>query len=1453
MASGSGFSSYSPNHIRYLQRRFLERAVSGDPNVLFRGVVDYAGIRLWRVMGISRFWMGSEQKALATRQLMADLLAGLHSEKIPTVFLVLGDRNEITILIGSFRDNEPWDELSRGGVIGDLHTIAGGLQSAFPGIFLQECSQGEWLRFYGMIRDAPGLSLITGTPTPKVGTEQLGVEQIERLIRGMYGCQWGYIVVSKPLSPAIADELYNEALQEITVVTNAQQSTAASPVAQAYSEQLKVYLERQTLGKAVGLWRVSAYCFGRDPSSFLRVRAVAQAVFGGEKSQPDPIRILDCPGPAYALKVAHLGQLVVPCAEPAPGKIAYLYHYASVLHSGELATLMHLPQEEMPGYVVRDYARFDVSPPDLSQPLRGRTIPIGEIMDRNEGTHNLYNLEVDRLSEHGLVVGVTGSGKTNTAFYLLQEAWKQRIPFLVVEPAKAEYRELLDAAQHPSIGAALRVFTLGDERISPFRLNPFQVLPGVPVQTHIDHLKDVFNASFAMYGPMPQVLEQCIYSIYEDRGWDMASGRNLRGDHSQAYPTLTDLFNKIDQVVEQLGYGPRITPELKAALKVRVNSLRIGGKGKMMDTHLSIPIPTLLKQPTVLELQAVGDDDEKAFLMGLVWIFLYEYYASTPPPADDESRIRHITLIEEAHRLLTEVPVSVNPEVANTRGKAVESFCHMLSEIRAYGEGILIADQIPSRLAADAVKNTGLKIVHRLVSDEDRMVMAGAMNLDEFQVRYLSTLGKGDAAVYAEGDDRPYLVHVPQSKGPRVPGEVSLGEGGSPPMRLLSEPAPAVPVRVDLGSEERVDIRLGSEPMAGLPEDVPIRLGPTEETIHIQLGPEQPTAPASPAGPGARPRLSPDLVETQTDERPAGGDEIRITLGPTAPAREDAAASSQEVPPAFGDDIGITLGPTVPATDEDDADAGPRIVLRETSPAAAPAEKDDVRIALGADADQPPAAGGQDTTEASPQVVRIAIESPGDGAAGQTPTVVHIAIEAPPAQQPPTSVRPAGAEAAPLPADSVRVEAAPSPPAPAPAVEAAPLAAPVPTEAAPAPLPPAPAVEAAPPASTGTGETAPPAVGPGTWADLEPTPRPTPPGGEEPARTPPSAPGEPLRIEVPASPPSGEAPARTPPPTPGEPLRVEVPSMEDRLPPAAGPTIAISAGETLLPSDQRVRDHMAGFRQQETLVEVFAPALTSCPSCAGPCTHYALARRVAGERAVQSAFARYVLTCVHEASYLAAGWPAVLQWLRRSIPYTRDERALIVLALRLLTDDHFRFLGDTYQWPYAEVHKAHAAFQSAMERALPGSEDAAAAGQSDLSTFQSLYRGLCRRTFDPYPQCSQVCPDNLCMYRFHLVPLAAEEVWLHQRYVNSFHPPAEPSAPVDLHIAQALRRTASEAVRIILADETPEQAKLRSGACFLVQKAYGWSMADQEQRYKAAERGVAAVLGPTRIHVRTGG
>ena len=124
-----------------------------------------------------------------------------------------------------------------------------------------------------------------------------------------------------------------------------------------------------------------------------------------------------------------------------------------------------------------------------------------------------------------------------------------------------------------------------------------------------------------------------------------------------------------------------------------------------------------------------------------------------------------MTVIEEAHRLLANVsPVASDPEAADPRRKVVEQVSDMLAELRAYGEGVVIVEQIPSKIIPDAVKNTGFKIVHKLLAGDDRRLIGEAIGLNLGQMNELINLKPGEAVIHHEDYTTPFKIKIDEVK-----------------------------------------------------------------------------------------------------------------------------------------------------------------------------------------------------------------------------------------------------------------------------------------------------------------------------------------------------------------------------------------------------------------------------------------------------------------------------------------------------------------------------------------------------------------------------------------------------------------------------------------------------------------------------------------------------------------
>jgi hypothetical protein len=746
MEAGPMTSAVSTGSVDYLQRS----GTAPDASVGRTTHVPFEQRRLLRVRGI-----GLDGKTPADtparpedigRTGAEDLLAGLYGSRVPVAFRVGGGPGGTAVSLGTW-SSRPDPHGST------LDRRIGVVQSVLRGLYPSVDSVPDTRDASGAIAPLGGIAL--GVPTATRGVSGDRSAPVDRVIRAMAGTRWATLVLAYPLDETLTAGARNTVVNEMRLVeASAKAEGAPSPLAEQYIELLKQSLGSLTSAMAVGSWRTAVYLLG-DGESYPRLASVWRSVFSGETSLPEPVRVFDLPAAAEA--AAGWG-LIDGHSPPGPGAYSRPFEYQTLLSSSQLAAYVHLPRLETPGFSVDIAADFDVVP---AAPPPGDGLRLGAIVHRGRPTEESYRASLASLTRHVFVSGVTGSGKTNTIFHLLDEVDASGVPFLVVEPAKTEYRTLLS---HPRIGPRLQVFTLGDETIAPLRLNPFEVLPGTPVLMHLDLLRSVFTASFGMWNPLPQILERCLYGIYEDRGWDVTTGVNDRLDderhRSLSFPTLSDLIAKVDQVIGTLGYDEKITSDMRAALLTRLAALRVGGKGRMLDTQHSLAPEDLFERPTVLELERLGDDDDKAFVIGLALIRLAEYRRA----AGFSDALRHVMVIEEAHRLLSNTGPAASAEQGDPMFKAVQAFVNLLAEVRVYGQSVVVADQVPVRLAPEVVKNTNLKITHRLVAVDDRSAVGSAMAMEDHQTRSLTTLAKGEAAAFAEGDDAPLLVRMPLVK-----------------------------------------------------------------------------------------------------------------------------------------------------------------------------------------------------------------------------------------------------------------------------------------------------------------------------------------------------------------------------------------------------------------------------------------------------------------------------------------------------------------------------------------------------------------------------------------------------------------------------------------------------------------------------------------------------------------
>lgn len=377
----------------------------------------------------------------------------------------------------------------------------------------------------------------------------------------------------------------------------------------------------------------------------------------------------------------------------------------------------------------------------------GDDITLGEFAENG----SLFTIPVQQLTRHALIAGFTGTGKTTTCMNLLAQLSNRGIPFLVIEPVKTEYRSLIKT----NLRNNLLVFTLGDESVSPFRLNPLEILPGVRVEAHIAAVRACFEAALPSFGILPSLVEESLHNVYMNKGWNLTDKHKT--DDNRFMPTIGELYLEIIRVTESRGYSDKTLQDIRAAAAGRIGSLLRGSKGRMLNTRKSISFTTLMNNPVILELESLNDE-ERALVMLFLLTMIREYCRTTRK----ETGLQHVTLIEEAHRILGSTPHAADRDISSdTRAQSVEMFSTTLSEVRSFGEGILISEQIPSRLSEDALKNTNLKIVHRLPGEDDRRAIGATMNMSQEQQLHVSVLSIGQAATFLEGSEKPSFVNIP--------------------------------------------------------------------------------------------------------------------------------------------------------------------------------------------------------------------------------------------------------------------------------------------------------------------------------------------------------------------------------------------------------------------------------------------------------------------------------------------------------------------------------------------------------------------------------------------------------------------------------------------------------------------------------------------------------------------
>ena len=519
-------------------------------------------------------------------------------------------------------------------------------------------------------------------------------------------------------------------------------------------ELLEVQTKRLEQSIALGMWDFAAYVISEDHNTVNNVAHSYLALTMGEESYMSKSAVNvwrgDVENEQDAAKeiCGYLSELRHPIFGLIPDLLAIdqAYNvYPSVvtattsLSGKELAYSLNFPKNSVAGLPVFECAAFgrNIATYDESNNT-GDSIQIGSFFHMHhveEG--NPVRLDLQSLASHTFVTGSTGSGKSNTIYKILKEAKRKGIRFLVIEPAKGEYKHVFGMNRDVSVYGT-------NPGLSPMlRINPFSFPKEIHILEHLDRLIEIFNVCWPMYAAMPAVLKMAVEKSYVDCGWNLNTSRNQFGE--EIYPCFADIAKNIKAVIDSSEYDNDNKGAYKGALHTRLLSLSNGLNG-MIFTQDEIPSEKLFDENVIIDLSRVGSTETKSLIMGMLILKLQEHRMAYAEGMN--AALRHVTVLEEAHNLLKRVSDSGLSESAGIQGKSVEMLSNAIAEMRTYGEGFVIADQAPGLMDMSVIRNTNTKIIMRLPDEGDRELVGKSASLNDEQIKELAKLPRGVAAIY---------------------------------------------------------------------------------------------------------------------------------------------------------------------------------------------------------------------------------------------------------------------------------------------------------------------------------------------------------------------------------------------------------------------------------------------------------------------------------------------------------------------------------------------------------------------------------------------------------------------------------------------------------------------------------------------------------------------------------
>lgn len=522
------------------------------------------------------------------------------------------------------------------------------------------------------------------------------------------------------------------------------------------------HLQRIDEAKTYGGWNSAAYFIGDSSASSEALASIFLGLIRGSKSSHEDFALTTWTSSKKSAVIDWLTRLHHPELQSGFDKrVPISFVTPATLVSGkEMAIQLSLPRRSTSTVSVvetqvfgRKVQRLDGQPPVAGA---SRTLELGHIRHLWENLPQTIKLDMDQLSSHVFISGSTGAGKSNTLYEMLRQIRASGVPFLVIEPAKGEYKNVF--GQYPDV----KVLGTNPVHSAMLRINPFGFPAGIHILEHVDRLIEIFNVCWPMYAAMPAVLKDAILQAYQKCGWDLETSRN---DYSEdLFPTFVDLLETLEEVISGSAYSLESKSNYTGALSTRIKSLTNGLNGQLFDAG-ETDNAVLFDSNVIIDLSRIGSVETKALIMGILIMRLSEHRMAS---GGMNLPLQHVTVLEEAHNILKRSP-EIGNEQSGLAGKSVEMLTNAIAEMRTYGEGFVIVDQSPHAVDIAAIRNTNTKIIMRLPDEADRRLLGKAVALHDDQLEEIARLPKGVAIVYQNDWLEPVLCQINKFRNKEIP------------------------------------------------------------------------------------------------------------------------------------------------------------------------------------------------------------------------------------------------------------------------------------------------------------------------------------------------------------------------------------------------------------------------------------------------------------------------------------------------------------------------------------------------------------------------------------------------------------------------------------------------------------------------------------------------------------